>query len=77
MLPKLGIFVAMRLATYLSANQISVEDFASLLGEVSASGVTKWVRGERVPRPDQMRRIAELTGGQVKPNDFILDEVSQ
>lgn len=67
----------MKLAQYLTEQNISPEQFAADLGGLSASGVRKWLYGERVPRPDQMRKIAELTGGRVEPNDFILAEAAQ
>ena len=62
----------MKLSVYLTTKEITVADFAAAVGDVSASGVRKWVYEERVPRPDQLRRIAEITGGEVTPNDFIL-----
>lgn len=70
--PIVGMFRGMKLAEYMTAEKISPEQMASLVGDVSASGVRKWVYGDRVPRPDQLRRIAEVTAGAVMPNDFIL-----
>lgn len=67
----------MKLAQYLTEQNISHEQFAADMGGLSVSGVRKWLYGERVPRPDQMRKIAELTGGRVEPNDFILSEAAQ
>jgi transcriptional regulator with XRE-family HTH domain len=64
----------MKLAQYLTDKNISPEQFAFDMGGLSASGIRKWIYGERVPRPDQMRKIAELTKGAVKPNDFILEK---
>jgi transcriptional regulator with XRE-family HTH domain len=61
----------MKLAQYLTDHNISPERFAAEVG-VSVSGMRKWMYGERVPRPDQMRKIADLTGALVEPNDFIL-----
>lgn len=61
----------MKLAQYLTDHSITPERFASEVG-VSVSGMRKWMYGERIPRPDQMRKIAELTGALVEPNDFIL-----
>jgi transcriptional regulator with XRE-family HTH domain len=43
--------------------------FADRLG-VSVQAVHRYLNGERLPRPDVMVRIAEITGGAVKPNDF-------
>tara|TARA_R100000365_G_C2748614_1_gene80774 strand:- start:16233 stop:16436 length:204 start_codon:yes stop_codon:yes gene_type:complete len=62
----------MLLTNYLSTNGISDEAFAALVG-VTSHGVRKWRYGERVPRPDQMRKISEVTAGKVQPNDFILE----
>ncbi|MGO4449066.1 hypothetical protein AB4Y96_09075 [Phyllobacterium sp. TAF24] len=42
--------------------------------DISPSGVRKWMYGERIPRPDQMRRLAFATNGEVMPNDFFLSE---
>lgn len=67
----------MKLAHYLNEMNISHEQFAAEMGGLSISGVRKWLYGERVPRPDQLRKIAELTGGRVEPNDFILSEAAR
>lgn len=64
----------MKLAQYLIEKNITPEQFASDMGGLSVSGIRKWLYGERVPRPDQMRKIADLTEGRVEPNDFILSE---
>ncbi|NTE87236.1 helix-turn-helix domain-containing protein [Agrobacterium rubi] len=66
----------MKLAQYLTDKNVSLEQFASEVGS-SVSGIRKWMYGERVPRPDQMRKIADLTGGLVEPNDFILPQGAQ
>ena len=72
MFPTLGKFNFMKLAQYLTDKNISPEQFAASMGGLSASGIRKWIYGERMPRPEQMRKIADLTGGLVEPNDFIL-----
>lgn len=61
----------MKLATYMSLKKITPEEMAALVGNASASGVVKWMREERMPRPEQQRRIFEVTGGAVSPNDFV------
>jgi hypothetical protein len=66
----------MKLAAYMADNGIPARQMADLIGEVSESGVRKWMYGERVPRLEQMRRITEVTDGAVQPNDFILSETS-
>ena len=75
--PKRGSYVDMKLATYMADNGIPARQMADLIGDVSESGLRKWMYGERVPRPDQMRRIAEVTDGAVQPNDFILSEAAE
>lgn len=67
----------MKLNQYLTEKNITPEAFGALIGGVSESGVRKWIYGERVPRPEQMRRIAEVTNGSVEPNDFVLNEAAQ
>lgn len=62
----------MKLSHYMSTHSISPDEMAKRIGGVSASGVLKWSRGERVPRAEQLRRIHEVTGGDVSPNDFVL-----
>lgn len=59
----------MKLQDYLAEKKISHQDFGKLVG-ASEFGVRKWVRGERVPRNDAMRKIQEVTGGAVGPADF-------
>jgi transcriptional regulator with XRE-family HTH domain len=69
-MPKSGMFAGMKLDHYMTLHGLDDEAMASRIGEVGATGVRKWRLGERVPRPDQMRRIHEATGGEVEPNDF-------
>ena len=74
-LPILGMLFCMKLAAYMSVHNLSDDEMASRIGDVSVSGLRKWLRDERTPRPDQMRRIDEVTAGAVTPNDFILERV--
>jgi hypothetical protein len=60
----------MKLLDYMRARELRPEDVADLVGDVSASGVRKWMAGERIPRKDQIERIAIITDGAVLPNDF-------
>jgi hypothetical protein len=64
----------MKLARYMTDNSLSDDQMSSLIGDVSVSGLRKWLRDERMPRPEQMRRIFEVTDGAVTPNDFVLGE---
>ena len=67
----------MKLEQYLTTHNKTPEQFAADMNGMSASGVKKWLAGERVPRPEQMRKIATVTGGLVQPNDFILLEAAE
>lgn len=62
----------MKLSDYMREHDLDPEEMAAIIGGVSVSGVRKWANGERVPRVEQMRRIVDVTGGAVEPNDFIL-----
>ena len=59
----------MELRRYLAITDLSVIDFARLVG-ASEPGVRKWLGGERVPRPQSMAAIMRVTRGAVTANDF-------
>ena len=63
----------MKLSDFMTASGLDDDQMAALLGGCSAHAVKKWRYGERLPRPEQLRRIAEVTDGQVMPNDFVMD----
>jgi transcriptional regulator with XRE-family HTH domain len=63
----------MKLDTYMKANSLDAISLAAEIG-VGAEAVRTWLRGERIPRADQMRRIVEITGGAVTANDFYAPE---
>ena len=59
----------MKLTDYLKANNIKQEQMAYELG--TSQGVcSMWATGERLPRPESMKKIAEWSHGEVMPNDF-------
>ena len=57
------------LASYLEQNGLTASDFARKLG-AAPSTVTRWLKNERAPDVDTMKRIYALTDGAVEPNDF-------
>lgn len=67
----------MKLDQYLAINGLTDDAFAQTLGVAHRLTVNRYRRGLRVPRPSIMRRIAEVTGGQVTANDFIETEGTQ
>lgn len=60
----------MRLSDYLEASSIRPTAFARQLG-VSHTTVARWAAGTVPPSLEWMEKIAEATGGQVMPNDFM------
>jgi len=66
----------MQLHAYLKLKGMSEKQFAEAVGG-SEAGVKKWVRRERIPRPDAMRKITEVTDGAVTPGDFFTNSSGQ
>ena len=64
----------MNLATYLKQSDIKPSAFAATMG-VAPSTVGRWIKAERHPKPDQVRRIYILTKGKVTANDFMKETV--
>lgn len=60
----------MKLDEYARQEGLSDEQIAEQIGDCSASGVRKWRDGDRIPRKDQMERIATWSGNKVRPDDF-------
>jgi transcriptional regulator with XRE-family HTH domain len=60
----------MTLTEYLQAKNISAAEFGRRIGAGSRMTVTRYCRGERMPPPETMARIVEVTEGAVQPNDF-------
>lgn len=67
--PKRAKRINMRLSQYLSLAGLSAAKFAAGAG-LSQRAVAHWARGDRTPRPEQMKKIVTLTSGAVTPNDF-------
>lgn len=60
----------MKLADFKRHRNLTDEALAALIGDCTVSALRKWLAGDRIPRKDQMERIAAVTDGQVLPNDF-------
>lgn len=59
----------MKLSDYMRTAGITEREMAARLG-CSIGGIRKWKSGERIPRPEVISRIAEVTHGAVVPSDF-------
>jgi len=59
----------MKLAAYLRSRNLKHQEFAALIG-CEQPTVTRFVRGRRIPSAALMRRIVEVTEGEVTANDF-------
>lgn len=60
----------MTLREWLDCTNRTPEWVASQL-DVGARSVRRWLNGTRVPRPEEMRRIYDLTGGAVDANSWV------
>lgn len=60
----------MKLSEFMAERSIPDAEFARLIGVSSRMAVMRYRRGERIPRPEVMRRIVEVTNGAVGPADF-------
>ncbi len=59
----------MTLSEFLKQRDLTITCFAKMIG-VTAPAAWRYCNGERIPRPITMRRIVEVTGGAVQPQDF-------
>lgn len=65
----------MRLSDYLHQKNLTDAAFARLVG-ISSEAVRRY-KDKRVPEPKVMRKIIEVTDGQVQPNDFFPAEMRE
>ena len=63
----------MKIEEWMQRENKTQQEVADALG-VSQGVVSLWLKGERLPRPENMQKIVELTGGEVQPNDFYKGE---
>lgn len=59
----------MKLKDYMTLRGLTTVQMAAQLG-VSHVAVVRYTTGGRVPTPKIMRKIIEVTGGEVRPDDF-------
>ncbi|CAB4126958.1 HTH_XRE domain containing protein [uncultured Caudovirales phage] len=59
----------MDLRDWMTLNDLSNADLAAKLG-VAANTVSRWRNRTRMPRPREMKLIAEASAGEVTANDF-------
>lgn len=61
----------MKLADFLFENSMTPKQLRRMLGVQSRSTMSLWLLNERIPQPRMMKKIEELTGGQVRREDFL------
>lgn len=61
----------MKLADYLFASGMTTTQLRRKLGISSRSTISRYLHGERLPTPQIMQKIIELTGGRVQLRDFL------
>jgi DNA-binding transcriptional regulator YdaS (Cro superfamily) len=59
----------MRLDDYIRKSGKKRKEFAEEIG-VAYWSLLRYLNGERIPAPEKMNKIKEVTGGKVQPNDF-------
>lgn len=59
----------MQFAEYVNKQNITQEELAAILDTTQGS-ICRWLKGENIPRPEQMAKITEWSGGEVTANDF-------
>ncbi len=72
----------MTLADYMAKQDLTLAAFAEALeasGRVTVgiAAVSKWRRGASFPRPQHMREIERVTGGEVTAADFVATYVGR
>jgi transcriptional regulator with XRE-family HTH domain len=66
----------MTLSDYLAEAGLTRAAFAARV-RAHPITVSKWATGRTVPRPAQMHRIAQETGGAVQPADFYTSDLQR
>ena len=61
----------MKLADYMNAHGLTPADLRKMLGIKGKSTVQRYISGERVPSREMLKRIEQLTHGQVTQEDFL------
>jgi transcriptional regulator with XRE-family HTH domain len=61
----------MKLADFLFQTGMTTTQLRRALGLASRSTITRYLHGERVPTPQILQQIIELTGGRVQLRDFL------
>ena len=62
----------MELNTYIKGKGLALASAATALG-VTRQAIDLWIKGKRIPRPEQMARIQMWTEGEVTATDFYGD----
>jgi transcriptional regulator with XRE-family HTH domain len=60
----------MKLDRYLELTKQTRADFAQLVGVTEVS-LSRYITGNRIPRPSLLKKIAQASAGAVMPNDFV------
>lgn len=66
----------MRLSQYLENKGLNYKQFSEMLG-VTETSVYRYAAGLRIPRPEQINSITQLTDGAVTANDFYAPPLDQ
>lgn len=68
------MLACMKLQEYRKQKDMTLAEVAEKVG-VTEVAISRYERGERIPRPAIMQKIEEITDGFVRPNDFVSEAV--
>lgn len=69
-------FGVMKLGTFIKSREMSHEAFGKLVGVTQAT-INRYVRGERFPSPEMIRKIHDATDGSVAVADWYEAEAAE
>lgn len=69
-------FGGMKLGTFIKSREMSHEAFGRVVGVTQAT-INRYVRGERFPSPDMIRKIQDATNGSVTVSDWYATEAAE
>lgn len=69
-------FGIMKLGTFIKSREMSHEAFGKIVGVTQAT-INRYVRGERFPSPEMIRRIQDATDGSVTVADWYETEAAE
>jgi hypothetical protein len=64
------LLLGMDIQSYIDSKNLTFEKMAAEIGNVTGAGVRYWALGARMPSPEFVERIVEITEGAVSVQDM-------